>query len=186
MSSHIIFDNTSVIGIGFIEMWSNYTTAVTLFEEIIEPQINQYANDVNANITFDFIVVHADNSPDALEKVQELDEKGVRYVIGSNCVACVAYSYILYNDMVLVSSQSMQPLFSIEDEHMFRVCPSDKHQGQVISLMLESKGKQKVAILRRADSWADSIFEYINEYWDPENIFVGEINQTFDKSIGGR
>ena len=121
-----------------------------------EPEINQYAANVNSSISFDFVVIHADNSPDALDKIMELDAMGVRYIIGSNCVACVAYGYVEYNDMVLVSSRSKQPLFSMEDEHMFRVCPTDKHQGQVISKMLESKGKENIAILRRGDSWADS------------------------------
>ena len=151
--------NQSMVGIGFVEMWDNYTRIDALFEEIIEPEVNRYAREVGADVRFDYIVVHADKGSEALEQVQELDAIGVRYIIGSNCVACVAYSYIEFNDMMLVSSRSRQSGFNMVDEHMFRVCPHDGDQAIVIARVLESRNISRVAVLRRADSWADSIFE---------------------------
>jgi branched-chain amino acid transport system substrate-binding protein len=165
--------NDSKVKIAFIEIWGNYSNTVKLFEEIIEPEVNQYAQEHNANMTFDFIVVQPqDGGPDVNEKIQELHHVGIRYVIGSNCVACTAYSYIQDNDMLLVSSRSTQSLFSIEDEHMFRVCPPGPRTGQVIKKMIESKGITHVAVLRRGDSWADEVYDRFMELWETDNILA--------------
>ncbi len=155
--------NESVISIGFVEMWGNYSRSVALFEEIIEPEVNQYAEEVGSELRFDFLVVKAEDSTSSLERVQELDVVGVRYVIGSNCLACTSYSYIEYHDMMLVSSRSRQPDFNMVDEHMFRVCPHDGDQGIALARVLESKDITDVAVLRRGDSRADAIFEAFNE-----------------------
>ena len=155
--------NQSVVNIGFVEMWDNYTRIDALFEEIIEPEVNRYAKEVGADIRFNYFVVHADKGSEALEQVIEFDESGCRYVIGSNCVACVAYSYIEFNDMMLVSSRSRQPDFNMVDEHMFRVCPHHGDQGIAIARVLESRNISRVAVLRRGDSWADDVFEAFSE-----------------------
>ena len=155
--------NDSVLCIGFVEMWGNYSRSVALFEEIIKPEVNQYAEEIGSGLRFDFIVLKAEDSPSSLERVQEMDVVGVRYVIGSNCVACTSYSYIEDNDMMLVSSRSRQPGFNRVDEHMFRVCPHDGDQGIALARVLESKNITNVAVLRRGDSRADAIFEVFNE-----------------------
>ena len=138
---------------------------VALFEEIIEPEVNRYAEEIGSGLRFDFLVVKADDASSSLKRVRELDAIGVRYVIGSNCLACSSYSYIEDNDMMLVSSRSRQPDFNMVDEHMFRVCPHDGDQGIAIARVLESRNISRVAVLRRGDSWADNIFDvFCEEY----------------------
>lgn len=155
--------NDSVISIGYIEMWDNYSRCVSLFEEIIEPEVNRYAEEIGAGVRFDFVVVHADDSSSSLRRVQEFDSVGVRYVIGTNCVACTSYNYIRENDMMLVSSRSRQPLFNIVDEHMFRICPHDGDRGIALTRVLEAWNISRVAVLRRGDGWADGVFEVFGE-----------------------
>lgn len=155
--------NGSVIGIGYIEMWDNYSRCVSLFEEIIEPEVNRYAEESSSDVRFDFVVVHADDSSSSLRWVQEFDSVGVRYVIGTNCVACTSYNYIRENDMMLVSSRSRQPLFNIVDEHMFRICPHDGDQGIALTRVLEAWNISCVVVLRRGDGWADGVFEVFSE-----------------------
>lgn len=75
-------------------------------------------------------------------------------------------------DMMLISSRSTQSLFSIEDEHMFRVCPPDQLTGQVLNKMLKSKGITHVAVLRRGDNWADEVYNGFTELWGTDNILV--------------
>jgi ABC-type branched-subunit amino acid transport system substrate-binding protein len=160
--------NQSLVSIGFIEMWDNYTRIHALFEAIIEPEVNRYAEEIGADIRFNYTVVHADNSPDSLDRVKEFNESGCRYVIGSNCVACVAYHYVLEHDMMLVSSRSRQSLFHIEDEHMFRVCPHDGDQGIAIARVLESRNISRVAVLRRDCGWAGDVFNAFSEEYSGE------------------
>jgi len=155
--------NDSVISIGYIEMWDNYSRCVALFEEIIEPEVNRYAEEIGSDVRFDYLVVHADDSSSSLRRVQEFDSVGVRYVIGTNCVACTSYTYIRENDMMLVSSRSRQPLFNIVDEHMFRICPHDGDQGIALTRVLEARNITRVAVLRRGDGWADGVFEVFSE-----------------------
>jgi len=117
---------STALKVGYVEIWDNFTSKSRLFEEIIEPEINAYAEKMGQNVTFDFIVVQAsDGGSGALDAVISLKSMGAEIVIGSNCVACVAYNYIRENGMVLVSSSSTQPLFSIPDDSMFRVCSPD-------------------------------------------------------------
>jgi branched-chain amino acid transport system substrate-binding protein len=171
--SSITIVNDTKVKVAFIEIWGNYTNTVQLFEEIIEPEINQYAQEQNANITFDYIVINPeDGGPDVFNKIKELAESNVKYIIGSNCVACIAYSFIEENDMMLISSSSTQPLFSIVDEHMFRVCPADDDQAKVIKKMMESRGVSQVAVLRRGDIWADEVYSGFIHLWGLENILI--------------
>jgi len=155
--------NGSVIGIGYIEMWDNYSRCVALFEEIIEPEVNRYAEEIGSDVRFDYVVVHADDSSSSLKRVQEFDSVGVQYVIGTNCVACTSYHYIMEHDMMLVSSRSRQPDFNMVDEHMFRICPHDGDQGNAIARVLEARNISRVAVLRRGDSWADGVFEVFSD-----------------------
>ncbi len=155
--------NDSVVSIGFVEMWGNYSRSVALFEEIIEPEVNLYAEEAGSGVRFDFVVVKAEDASSSLERVQELHSIGVRYVIGSNCLACTSYSYIEHNDMMLVSSRSRQPDFNMVDEHMFRVCPHDGDQGIALARVLESRGITRVVVLRRVDARADSIFDVFGD-----------------------
>ncbi|MCW4012643.1 MAG: ABC transporter substrate-binding protein [Candidatus Bathyarchaeota archaeon] len=164
---HVLF-NGSVIGIGYIEMWDNYSRCAALFDEIIEPEVNRYAEEMGSDVRFDYMVVHADDSGSSLERVQEFNHVGVRYVIGTNCVACTSYSYIEYNDMMLVSSRSRQPDFNIVDEHMFRICPHDGDQGNAIVRVLEARNISRVCVLRRGDGWGDAVFKVFSEEFGGE------------------
>ena len=165
-----IEDNSS-IKIAYIEIWGNYSNTNKLFEEIIEPEVNQYAEENNYNITFDFIVIKAENSGGAThETIVELESVGIKYVIGSNCVACVAYSFIEEHDMILVSPFSQQNLFHIADEHMFRVCPVDIHNARPIQKLTESLGIKKAVLLLWEGNIGDDLYEGFNTTWINKTI----------------
>jgi len=162
---------STALKVGYVEIWDNFTSKSRLFEEIIEPEINAYAEKMGQNVTFDFIVVQAsDGGSGALDAVISLKSMGAEIVIGSNCVACVAYNYIRENGMVLVSSSSTQPLFSIPDDSMFRVCSPDQAQAPVLAEMLESWGISHVIVLQRRDSWAEGIYERLEEEFGSRDI----------------
>ena len=163
--------NSTSIKIAYIEIWGNYTNTVKLFEEIIEPEINQYAVDHDLNTTFDFIVIKADDGGRATsDTIVELNNVGIRYVIGSNCVACVSYGFIEEHDMVLVSPFSQQNLFHIEDEHMFRVCPADIHNARPIQRIIESLGIKKAVILLWKGNIGDDLYAGFDPSWINDKI----------------
>ena len=170
-SEPVKINETNATKIAYIEIWGNYTNTEKLFEEIIEPEINQYAEEHNYNTTFDFIVVKADDGGRATsDTVVELQSVGIRYVIGSNCVACVSYSFIREHDMILISPFSQQNLFHIKDEHMFRVCPADIHNARPIQRLTESLGVTKAVMLLWDGNIGSDLYEGFNSSWVNETI----------------
>lgn len=160
--------HTKTIKIGVIaadQDW--YETSRQLFEEVIEPEINEYVAKLprfrfQPEIEFDFIVEHADGQVAVhLEKVQMFHEMGVDLIIGGywSSQAQGSLDYVNENDMLLLSPSSTGPLLAIPDDNLFRLAPVDPVQGKVIAKMMRSKGVDDAIVLHRGDQWGDSVYE---------------------------
>ena len=97
----------------------------------------------------------------ALEKIQSLNSKGIKFVLGPESSAEVRNikSYADSNDMVLISPTSTSPSLAIVD-NIFRMIPDDTQQGKVQGGMLfEKEGIKAVVPIYRADVWGDGLYE---------------------------
>lgn len=158
-------DSFDVFNVAFISYDTSYEENNVLFEEIIEPEINNYTKNYGFDFTFDFTVIASNCGADTLEHIQGLKQTGTDMVIGSNCVACVAYSYMDYNEMILVSASKVQSSFSIEDDRMFEIYPPDQNTAPVVAAMIESWGITHPIMYQRGGQILDIVNERFMEEW---------------------
>lgn len=160
------------IQIGVIaETTSNYETLILYFEEIIEPDINDYCSKLPRNrfrprAMFDFIVRDAEGSAERhLELVQEFHEEGIDLIIGGPWSSMASYSldYINENGVLLVSASSTSPILAIPDDNLFRMSPVDTMQGAAIAEMLYSKGVDELVIIYRDDAWGAGLNDVVTD-----------------------
>jgi branched-chain amino acid transport system substrate-binding protein len=80
---------------------------------------------------------------------------------GWSSQAQAALSYVNDNDMLMISSSSTSPLLSIDNDRLFRTCPTDFVQAPAIANMWKSWGADAILIVQRGDSWADGIYNVL-------------------------
>jgi branched-chain amino acid transport system substrate-binding protein len=148
---------------------AGYENNLLYFEEIIEPDINDYCSKLPKfrflpRVEFDFIVRDAEGSAERhLELVQEFYEEGINLIIGGfwSSQAYGSLDYINENGMLLVSPSSTSPVLAIPDDNLFRICPDDTKQGAAIAEMLDSKGVEELVIIYRDDAWGGGLNDVV-------------------------
>jgi branched-chain amino acid transport system substrate-binding protein len=150
-------------------------TSVPLAEDIIATDINDYLEKLNYDTDVEFLVDTADGQAAIhLEKVQSFKSMDVTIFLGGawSSQAQAALGYVNDNDMLMISSSSTSPLLSIEDDRLFRTCPTDLVQAPAIANMWESWGVDAILILQRGDSWADGIYNVLIPILEEKGIAV--------------
>jgi len=152
------------IKIGYISSTTTgLETTVPLVDDILVPDYNAYAAKLGYDVDFEYLIDNADSQAAIhLEKVQGFKSMDINVFIGGgwSSQAQSALSYCNDNDMLMWSSSSTSPLLAIDDDNLFRMCPTDLIQAPAIAEMLWSHGIEAVVVLHRADAWADGIFTY--------------------------
>ena len=152
-------------------------TSVPLFEDIIAADINDYFGKMNYDVDVKFLQDTADGQAAIhLEKVQSFKAMDVTTFIGGgwSSQAQAALSYVNDNDMLMISSSSTSPLLAIENDRLFRTCPTDFVQAPAISNMWKSWGAEAILIVQRGDSWADGIYNVLIPELEAQGIEVIE------------
>ena len=100
----------------------------------------------------------------ALEKVQSLNSKGIKYILGpeSSAETRNVMSYADSNDMIVLSPSSTSPKLAVAD-NIFRFVPDDTKQGKVVATLLADRGIKVVIPIYRGDVWGDGLFESTQE-----------------------
>jgi branched-chain amino acid transport system substrate-binding protein len=162
-------------------------TTMPLVEDIIQPDLNDYAELMGLDIEIDLLVEdNQGTAAIALEKTQTYKAMGINIVQGhgwsSQCGA--ALSYVNENDMILVSASSTSPLYAIPNDMLFRTCPTDFVQGPAIATMFKTWGIEAVLTMHRADAWGDGIWNVLEPLWEPAGIedlgrirYAGEVTE---------
>jgi branched-chain amino acid transport system substrate-binding protein len=162
-------------------------TTIPLVEEIIQEDLNDYADLLGLDLSIDLLVEdNQGTAAIALEKTQTFKAMGINVVQGhgwsSQCQA--ALSYVNENDMILVSASSTSPLLAIADDMLFRTCPTDFVQGPAIAAMWSTWGAKAVLTMHRADAWGDGIWNVLEPLWDDFGIvdlgrirYAGEVTE---------
>ena len=122
---------------------------------------NDYLEEVGASWRMNLVLEDTQSDPIvALEKIQSLNSKGIKFVLGPESSAEVRNikSYADSNDMVLISPTSTSPSLAIVD-NIFRMIPDDTQQGKVLALLFEKEGIKAVVPIYRADVWGDGLYE---------------------------
>ena len=123
---------------------------------------NAYLQDKGADWRMRLIAEDTQTNPiTALEKVQSLDAKGIKYILGPSSSAEIRniMSYVNSNNMLLISPSSTSPKLAIPGDNIFRFVPDDSKQGTVIAALLEDRGIKAIVAVYRGDIWGDGLFE---------------------------
>ena len=122
---------------------------------------NQYLESVGATWRVNLVMEDSQTDPViALEKLQSLNSKGIKLVLGPDSSAEVKSikSYVDSNDMLVLSPSSTAPNLAIDD-NIFRLIPDDTKQSVVIAKMLDHYGIKVVIPIYRGDVWGDGLYE---------------------------
>jgi branched-chain amino acid transport system substrate-binding protein len=152
-------------------------TAVPLYEDIIAADMNDYLDKMDYDASVEFLIDTADGQAAIhLEKVQSFKAMDVTIFMGGgwSSQAQAALSYVNDNDMLMISSSSTSPLLAIENDNLFRTCPTDFVQAPAISNMWKSWGCEAILIVQRGDSWADGIYNVLLPELEAQGIEVIE------------
>jgi len=152
-------------------------TAVPQYEEIVAKDVNELLAKLNYDTELEFLIDTADGQAAIhLEKVQSFKAMDVSIFIGGgwSSQAQAALSYVNDNDMLMISSSSTSPLLAIENDRLFRTCPTDLVQAPAIAEMWSSWGAEAILILQRGDSWADGIYNVLIPELEARGIEVIE------------
>jgi len=143
-------------------------TGVPWADEICEVDLNEFADKLGYDITFDILSDNAEGQAAIhLEKTQSFKAMDVNLVHGGgwSSFASASLSYVNENNILLWSSSSTSPTLRIADDNLYRMCPDDMVQAPAIAKMLWSWGIKAIIVIQRADSWADGIYNIlVTEY----------------------
>ena len=152
-------------------------TAVPQYEDIIAGDINEYLAKLNYDTELEFLIDTADGQAAIhLEKVQSFKSMDITVFIGGgwSSQAQAALSYVNDNDMLMISSSSTSPLLAIDNDRLFRTCPTDLVQAPALAEMWSSWGAEAILIVQRGDSWADGIYNVLIPELEARGIEVIE------------
>ncbi len=151
-----VVKNTVVIG-GLFSLTGNWSTlGKTSYAamEIAVEDINKFLNDNGKNIIFVVDVKDTVLDPDmALEKLMELNDSGVKLVIGpmSSAEVAVIKDFADDNAILIVSQSSTAGSLSIAGDNIFRFVPDDSQEGMAIATLMNRDGINTVIPVYRND-----------------------------------
>jgi len=149
--------NTVVIG-GLFSLTGNESTlgnASYAAMEIAVEDINKFLNDNGKNIIFNVDVKDTVLDPDmALEKLMELNDSGIKLVIGpmSSAEVAVIKDFADDNAILIVSQSSTAGSLSIAGDNIFRFVPDDSQEGMAIATLMNRDGINTVIPVFRNDA----------------------------------
>jgi branched-chain amino acid transport system substrate-binding protein len=168
------------IQIGYISSTTTgLETTVPLVQDILVPDYNAYVAKLGYDVDFEYLIDDATGQAAVhLEKVQGFKSMDITVFIGGgwSSQAQAALSYTNDNDMLMWSSSSTSPLLAIDDDNLFRMCPTDLIQAPAIAAMLKAHGIKAIVVMQRGDAWADGIYNYLEPaYTDAGGVIIEKI-----------
>lgn len=175
----------TTVKIGYIATTTtSLLTARKHIENIIEPDLNEYAEDLGSDYRFEFVIEDAMGQARVhLERVSDLHNQGVDLIIGGGCKsqASASLSYIENHDLLLFSHSSTSLILAIPDDNFFRMAPDDTIQATAIARMMESYGIEAIVVFQRADYWADHVYNSFKPEWiDNGGVILEEIRYSME------
>ena len=149
--------------------WSLTGGEIKTAAEMAESDFNGFLRAVGADWRLDITYEDSQTSgPVALEKVQTLNGKNIKLLVGMALSSHLqtAYQYTADNDMLVVSCCSTAAHLAIDD-HIFRLRPDDSRQAPAMNTMLQDAGIEVLYMVNRNDAWGDGFRKAI------ENVYGG-------------
>ena len=120
-------------------------------------QVNALLESLGLEWTVEIVVEDTQTMPDlCLEAVESFAGRGIKLLIGplSSAEVRAIKGYCDANKILAISQSSTAPDLAIEDDYIFRFCPTDKlGQGPAIGRMMYDDGKRYVIPVTSNDAW---------------------------------
>lgn len=162
--------NLGLVKIGYIA--ANPTDeelSTTLLEDIIQPDLNEYAKKLGYNATFQFVIMDAlDQAGVHLQKLQAMKDMGINLVIsgGYSSMLSASLSVIKDRDMLLVSTTSTSPYgLSNQNDRLYRMIPPDTAIPRSMASIMWDYGVRSVIILNRDDAYGLGFVNQFKPAW---------------------
>ena len=148
--------------------WSSHGADNNIATRLALEDFNGHLESVGAPWRMGLVVEDTQTDPVvALEKIQSLNSKGIKLVVGAETSAELHHikPYADSNNMLLISPSSVSPKLSIKD-NIFRLIPDDTNQGRVIAKLLAHQGIKVVIPVYRGDVWGDGLYGSVRDSYD--------------------
>ncbi len=167
-----------VVRIGFIAPEStSFEVNKVFIEKILQPDLNAYASSLGHGTSFEFVVEDAMGQANThLEIVQKFKTSNLSVFMGAGWSShgCASLSYVMHNDMLMMSWNSTSPTLAISGDRFFRMCPADNALSPALADVLWSYGIKELIIIQRGDSWGDGIVNLFVPEWTRLGGVAGE------------
>jgi branched-chain amino acid transport system substrate-binding protein len=137
--------------------------------EISSTDINDYYSELGSETKVEVIVKDTESNPEkALEQLKELDEMGIKIVIGPQASneAEAVLEYATENGIVLLSTASTAPALAIPEDNLFRLVPDDTEQGMGIATLMHEENISAVIPVYRNDVWGLGLSEEVKNSFE--------------------
>jgi branched-chain amino acid transport system substrate-binding protein len=132
--------------------------------EVSQEDINGYFSGLGSEKNVEIVVKDTESDPEiTLEKLRELDEMGIKIVIGPQASeeAEAVLEYATENGIVLISTASTAPSLAIPDDNLYRFVPDDTNQGAVLATLMEEDNVTAVVPVYRDDVWGSELTDEV-------------------------
>ena len=118
----------------------------------------------------------ATNPEIARQKVQVLNSKGIKLIVGLPVSSNVKHlkQYVDQNDMLVLSCCSTSPSLSIPGDNVFRVAPDDATQGLALASIMRSDGIEALVSIWRNDDYGNGVAEHTHANFEKAGGVVGD------------
>lgn len=143
----------------------------TALEESQE-DVNGYFSGLGSEKNVEIVVKDTKSDPEtALEKLRELDEMGIKIVIGPQASeeAEAVLEYATENGIVLISTASTAPSLAIPDDNLYRFVPDDTNQGAVLATLMGEDNVTAVVPVYRDDVWGSGLTDEVKKNFEDRN-----------------
>ena len=132
--------------------------------ELAVDEVNDLLEAMGEDWTLKLVAEDTQTDPDlALEKLESLAARGVKLIVGplSSGEVRSIKSYLDANDILAISQSSTAADLAIENDNIFRFCPTDKvGQGPAIGRIMWDDGKKYIIPVTRNDAWGKGLEDY--------------------------
>jgi len=132
--------------------------------ELAVDEVNDLLEAMGEDWTLKLVAEDTQTDPDlALEKLESLAARGIKLIVGplSSGEVRSIKSYLDANDILAISQSSTAADLAIENDNIFRFCPTDKvGQGPAIGRIMWDDGKKYIIPVTRNDAWGKGLEDY--------------------------
>lgn len=136
--------------------------------QLAQVDFNEHLESIGADWRMNLIIEDTQTDPIiALEKIQSLNSKGIKFILGTETSAELynVKSYADSNGMMMISPSSTSPRLAVDD-NIFRLIPDDNQQAQVLAKLFVNDGIKVVIPVYRGDVWGDGLYKATKDQFE--------------------